>query len=55
MPIPGTTRRARLDENLAALQVELDAATLDALDAAFPLHAAAGERYSVSGMANIES
>ena len=55
VPIPGTTRRARLDENLAALQVELDAATLDALDAAFPLHAAAGERYSVSGMANIES
>lgn len=55
VPIPGTTRRARLDENLAALQVELDTATLDALDAAFPLHAAAGDRYSVSGMANIES
>ncbi len=55
VPIPGTTRRARLDENLGALQVELDAATLDALDAAFPLHAAAGDRYSASGMANIQS
>jgi aryl-alcohol dehydrogenase-like predicted oxidoreductase len=55
VPIPGTTRQARLDENLGALQVELDAATLDALDAAFPLHAASGERYSVSGMAIIES
>ena len=34
--IPKTTRVARLTENLGALDLTLDAATLTALDAAFP-------------------
>ena len=34
--IPKTTRIARLEENLGALDVKLDAATLASLDAAFP-------------------
>ena len=34
--IPKTTHVARLEENLGALDLKLDAATLAALDAAFP-------------------
>ena len=34
--IPKTTHVARLDENLGALDLQLGAATLEALDAAFP-------------------
>jgi aryl-alcohol dehydrogenase-like predicted oxidoreductase len=34
--IPKTTHVARLQENLGALDLKLDAATLAALDAAFP-------------------
>jgi aryl-alcohol dehydrogenase-like predicted oxidoreductase len=45
VPIPGTKRRKYLDENIAALDVQLDAAQLAALDALFPPDAAAGERY----------
>ncbi len=43
--IPGTKRRDRLDENLGALDVTLNAAELRAIDAVFPLDAAAGTRY----------
>jgi aryl-alcohol dehydrogenase-like predicted oxidoreductase len=46
VPIPGTRRIARLEENLGALQVRLSADELAAIDAEFPLHAAAGTRYS---------
>ncbi len=45
VPIPGTTRRKHLDENVAALDVELAAADLAALDAALPPGAASGLRY----------
>jgi aryl-alcohol dehydrogenase-like predicted oxidoreductase len=45
IPIPGTKRRKYLDENIAALDVQLDAAQLAALDALFPPNAAAGDRY----------
>ncbi|HZO69893.1 MAG TPA: aldo/keto reductase [Kribbellaceae bacterium] len=44
-PIPGTKRRTRLMENLAAADVTLTADELAALDAAFPPDVAAGERY----------
>ena len=46
VPIPGTRRIARLEENLGALRVRLSAAELAAIDTEFPLHAAAGTRYS---------
>lgn len=46
LPIPGTRRRSRLDENLGALDVQLGAAELKAIDAVFPPDAAAGERYA---------
>ncbi|HRZ39144.1 MAG TPA: aldo/keto reductase [Candidatus Paceibacterota bacterium] len=45
MPIPGTKRRSYLEENLAALAVELTRADLTELDQAFPPGAAAGMRY----------
>ncbi len=45
VPIPGTKRRTYLDENVGALAVRLSTAQLAALDAEFPLNAAAGERY----------
>ncbi len=50
VPIPGTKRIKYLDENLAALDVSLDAADLAAIDAVFPRDAAAGTRYPESFM-----
>lgn len=41
VPIPGTKRRTYLEENLGALEVELDAADLELLDSIVP----AGDRY----------
>ena len=45
VPIPGTRRKANLDENLGALSVTLSAAELAAIDAVFPPGAVAGARY----------
>ena len=45
VPIPGTRRKAKLDENLGALAVSLSAAELAAIDAVFPVGAVAGARY----------
>ena len=50
LAIPGTRKRSRLDENLGALDVQLNVAELGAIDAAFPPDAAAGDRYVSSGM-----
>ncbi|MCW2923149.1 MAG: aldo/keto reductase [Thermoleophilia bacterium] len=46
VPIPGTKRRRWLEQNAAASAIQLDTATLDALDAAFPRGVAAGDRYA---------
>ncbi|MCB9764668.1 MAG: aldo/keto reductase [Alphaproteobacteria bacterium] len=51
VPIPGTTKVHRLEENLAAADIALTQAELDALDAILPPDAAAGTRYPASGMA----
>jgi aryl-alcohol dehydrogenase-like predicted oxidoreductase len=45
VPIPGTKRVARLEENLAAAAVRLSAADVESLDRLFPVGAARGERY----------
>jgi aryl-alcohol dehydrogenase-like predicted oxidoreductase len=45
-PIPGTKRRAYLEENVAALDVVLTPADLERLDAIVPKGAAAGTRYA---------
>ena len=48
VPIPGTSRRHRLEENAAAADITLSAATLAALGAIFRPGAAAGPRYPES-------
>lgn len=50
VPIPGSKRRATLEDSMAAVTVKLTRADLDALDAAAPRDGTAGERYGESGM-----
>jgi len=45
IPIPGTKRRAYLEENVAALRVKLSADDLQRINAAAPTGGAAGPRY----------
>ncbi|MDB5378573.1 MAG: aldo/keto reductase [Rubritepida sp.] len=52
--IPGTRKPARLDENLAALDVALTADEVAALSAAIPAGAASGTRYPASSMARVQ-
>jgi aryl-alcohol dehydrogenase-like predicted oxidoreductase len=53
VPIPGTTTRQHLAENIAATSVALTAAELRRIDEAAPLGAAAGERYPAEGMKRV--
>jgi aryl-alcohol dehydrogenase-like predicted oxidoreductase len=50
IPIPGTKRRPYLEDNVAALDVELTGEELGELDGAFPPGAAAGTRYPEPAM-----
>jgi aryl-alcohol dehydrogenase-like predicted oxidoreductase len=50
VPIPGTRRISRLEDNIGALDVRLSADDLGRLDAALPRGAAAGDRYAAAGM-----
>jgi aryl-alcohol dehydrogenase-like predicted oxidoreductase len=45
VPIPGTKRRTYLEQNVAAVELKLDAEDLQRLDEAAPVGAAAGDRY----------
>jgi aryl-alcohol dehydrogenase-like predicted oxidoreductase len=45
VPIPGTKRRSYLEQNVGALDIELNPAEIERLDRAFPTGAAAGLRY----------
>jgi aryl-alcohol dehydrogenase-like predicted oxidoreductase len=45
VPIPGTKRRSYLEQNVAAVELELDAEDLQRLDEAAPVGATAGDRY----------
>jgi len=51
VPIPGTKRRRYLEENAAAVEVELSAEDLARIDSEVP--EAAGERYDETGMAAV--
>jgi aryl-alcohol dehydrogenase-like predicted oxidoreductase len=53
LPIPGTKRIERLEENLAALDVELTQDDIDSIAEAVPLGAAAGTRYPAGGMKGV--
>lgn len=50
VPIPGTKRRAYLEENLRALDIELTREDLARIEAVAPKGAASGDRYPESGM-----
>jgi len=54
VPIPGTTRRGHLEENVAALEVELTDRDLERIEAAFPVGAAAGLRYPEEAMEAVD-
>jgi aryl-alcohol dehydrogenase-like predicted oxidoreductase len=53
VPIPGTRRRSRLEENLGAVDVTLDQNELASIDRIFPPEAVAGARYAAAGMTHI--
>ena len=55
IPIPGTTNPQRLQENVEATQIELDAATLERITAVMPLGAARGARYDEAGMRGVNA
>jgi len=50
IPIPGTRRSSRVEENAAAAAIVLTPAIRTALGAIFPVGAAHGERYTAEGM-----
>jgi len=50
VPIPGSSRRAHLEENLTALEISLTAGELNRIDEAAPKGATAGDRYPEGGM-----
>ena len=50
VPIPGTKRRTYLEENVAAADIQLDAAEAARLDAALAPEAIAGQRYNEKAM-----
>ncbi|HEX8425455.1 aldo/keto reductase [Hymenobacter sp.] len=53
VPIPGTKRVQYLEENLAALNVQLSAEELQQLDAIAPQNVAAGQRYPEQMMGSV--
>ncbi|PIC01290.1 aldo/keto reductase [Caulobacter sp. X] len=52
-PIPGTTKAARLEENLGAVELALSADDLARIAAAVPETAVEGERYTKAGLAMV--
>jgi aryl-alcohol dehydrogenase-like predicted oxidoreductase len=53
IPIPGTKRIERLEENLGALRVRLSPADVNRISNAIPVGAAAGTRYPEGGMRGV--
>jgi aryl-alcohol dehydrogenase-like predicted oxidoreductase len=51
--IPGTKRKQRVDENLAALQVKLSSEDLQKISAAAPVGAGSGTRYPADAMKRV--
>jgi len=49
-PIPGTTRRDHLEQNVDAIKIELSRQELDEIDTMIPVDSASGLRYPESGM-----
>jgi len=55
IPLIGARRRDRLEESLAALDLELSPDDLASVEAAVPPEAVAGDRYDAGGMAILDS
>ena len=55
VPLVGSRKRTQLAEALGAMQVRLSAADLQAIEAAMPKGAAAGDRYAAMQMAQLDS
>jgi aryl-alcohol dehydrogenase-like predicted oxidoreductase len=55
IPLIGTTKRPRLAESLAALEIRLSPTDLAAIEAAVPASAVAGTRYGAEQMAHLDS
>jgi aryl-alcohol dehydrogenase-like predicted oxidoreductase len=53
VPIPGTKRRAYLDENVEAVDIDIGPAQMTELEAIFPRGAAAGTRYPEAAMGTV--
>jgi aryl-alcohol dehydrogenase-like predicted oxidoreductase len=53
VPIPGTKRKARLDENVAALEIRLGKEEAERISAAAPAGAGAGLRYPADAMKRV--
>lgn len=53
IPIPGTTKAARVAENAAAASIHLTSAEIDVLDTLFVPDAVTGERYTPEGMKGV--
>ncbi len=53
VPIPGTRRIERLDENAAATRISLDEEELEVLESVLAKHTVAGTRYPEAGMASL--
>lgn len=54
VPIPGTKKRARLEENAGALEIELSPQELAEIEEIAPQNVAAGGRYNEQSMAMLE-
>jgi aryl-alcohol dehydrogenase-like predicted oxidoreductase len=55
VPLVGARRRASLQESLAAADVTLSAQEIEAIEAAVPVDAAAGDRYPTAVLAHMDS
>lgn len=53
IPIPGTRKQTRIDENVGAADIQLSSEDLANLSAAFPAGGTAGDRYTAEGMKGV--
>ncbi|MCB9956107.1 MAG: aldo/keto reductase [Caulobacterales bacterium] len=53
IPIPGTKKLSRLDDNIGALSVKLSADDISAIERAVPPEAVAGDRYPVTSASSL--
>ena len=53
VPIPGSKKRSRLEENAAAADIHLTPAEITEIEDAAPKGVAAGTRYAIGGMATV--